>query len=317
MNDNKLIQIEKLLTALLRNNNQLHWIGGYVHGRTGNDDPFIILYPASDLLNHKICRVYPHDFKKLPDFIDTNVPPGITQDGNPEKDKALKKGIYHPCNLFLITTYEGKETQMGPEVRFSDVIRIKSEGSGSAAQTNPTPNPTPAEPPPDPEDGFFGDSPADEPVEPAETKLQEFHTYARSKGLSPGAANLHLSQYGNPLDALQALQVEYKDRPEPPAHPIITMQQYWNFIYNTEPKWSREGGQGLLNKYHQNPTLAYQEAVQKKQAAASTTPAPAPAETPVSSPERKPEPAPPTRERRNQPAQKATPRHAMPPRKTN
>lgn len=138
MND-QLRQIEKMLTAILKSNNQLHWIGGYVHGRTANDDPFLILYPASEKLNHKICRVYPHDFPKLPSFVDTDVLPGLTQDGNPDKDKAQKKGIYRECPHFLITTYEGKDTQMGPEVRFMDVIRT--------AKPEPAPKPASSLPP--------------------------------------------------------------------------------------------------------------------------------------------------------------------------
>ena len=68
MNNSDIVQIKKMLTALLKSAGHLHWIGGFVYGRTSNDDPFIILYPASELLKEKACRVYEHDFKKLPGF---------------------------------------------------------------------------------------------------------------------------------------------------------------------------------------------------------------------------------------------------------
>lgn len=120
----QLTRIEKMLTAVLKSGNHIHWIGGYVYGRTSNDDPFILLYPAADNLNEKIVRVYPQDFKKLPAFIDTGDVPADTEN-NPNKGQAQKKGIYHTCPLFQIVTYDGKETQMGPEKRFGDVVRVK------------------------------------------------------------------------------------------------------------------------------------------------------------------------------------------------
>src|SRR3970040_138529 len=125
--------LEKMLTALLRNNDQLHWIGGYVHGRTGNNDPFVILYPASELLNHKVCRVYPHDFKKLPAFVNTDVPEPA-QNENPDKDKAIKRGLYFSCPNFLIVTYQGRETSMGNEIRFVGVV-LYPENTGEAGGT--------------------------------------------------------------------------------------------------------------------------------------------------------------------------------------
>jgi len=122
--NNEIVMVRKMLTALLRD--RLHVVGGYVYGRTKNDDPFIILYPAQEYLTHKICRVYPHDFKKLPKFIPTDNVPGDTEN-NPDKGAAIKYGIYHTCPVFQIVTYFGKETQMGPEVRFSDVLWVSSK----------------------------------------------------------------------------------------------------------------------------------------------------------------------------------------------
>lgn len=301
MND-KLTAIEKMLTALLKSNNQLHWIGGYVHGRTANDDPFIILYPASEKLNHKVCRVYPHDFKKLPDFVDTEVLPGLTQDGNPDKDKAQKKGIYHACPAFLITTYEGKDTQMGPEVRFLDVVRVskaKSENeTGPAPQPAqpappaptprpapartmspaPTPRPTPtptATPSPSPIIPPADEAPDEEALAAQarsqatyehQRQLNALYAYGKAHNLSKGAVDIEIAQHnGNLLDTRHALEAEYGDRPEPPQHPTITMQAFWHAVYNVEPRWSQKGGAELLKKFSNNPTLAYQELMAKKQ----------------------------------------------------
>jgi len=301
MNDkltlDKLVAIEKMLTALLKSNNQLHWIGGYVHGRTSNDDPFIILYPASDKLNHKVCRVYPHDFRKLPDFVDTDVLPGLTQDGNPDRDKAEKKGIYHACPPFLITTYDGKDTQMGAEVRFLDVVRVskqKDEQDGDTAPRPPQP-PIPTPPAPTPARAVQPNGkPATRPVTPApapvvpppaeeptpeeragqaqsiatydrQRQLNALYEYGKKKGMSRGAVDMELARFnGNPLDTLQALQAEHGDRSEPPQHPTVTMQQFWHAVYNIAPRWTQKGGSELLKKFSNNPTLAYQELMSKK-----------------------------------------------------
>lgn len=118
-----IVKVERMLEALLKSGNHLHWIGGYVYGRTSNDEPFVILYPADPRLQEKAVRVYPHDFKKLPDFIPTDNIEGET-DANPSKDKAIKRGIYNVCPLFQIVTYDGKDTQMGPEKRFGHVLAI-------------------------------------------------------------------------------------------------------------------------------------------------------------------------------------------------
>lgn len=287
MNNPQLTQIEKMLTALLKSNNQLHWIGGYVYGRTTPrddqriGDPFIILYPASERLNHKVTRVYEHDFPKLPAFLDTHVPESGTVDDNPDRDKALRKRVYYPCEHFLITTYEGKETQMGPEVRFLDVIRTakpKADVTSAPApqpapvppvQPAPQPAPTKATPPPAPVTPPTP-QPAPTVVELTERQkqLRALYDYAKGKGMSKGAVDLELAQFhGNPVDTLQALQAEHGDRQDPPAHPTITISQYWHDAYNTTPKWSRDGAQALLNECRGNVSLAHQEMMTKKQAA--------------------------------------------------
>lgn len=114
-------QVEKMLEALLRSEGLIAWIGGYAHGVTSKQDPYVILYPAGDHLEHKACRVYAHDFKKLPAFIPTgDVMPNTN--ANPTKTQAQDAGIYHECPRFKIVMHLGKETQTGREKRFSDVL---------------------------------------------------------------------------------------------------------------------------------------------------------------------------------------------------
>lgn len=114
-------RIHKMLVALLKSNNQIQWAGAYAPGRTKTGDAYIILYPQNKKLQHKICRVYPHDFKLLPADIDTTIPAGVGN-GNPTRDEAAARGILKPCKMFAVLTYAGRETQMGREVRFSDVL---------------------------------------------------------------------------------------------------------------------------------------------------------------------------------------------------
>jgi hypothetical protein len=132
-----------MLRAQLRGQGHLWWIGGYVYGQTSRDDLFIILYPADERLTEKVVRVYPHDFKKLPAFIQTEGIDGGDTDANPNKDQARRKGIYHECPLFEIVTFDGRETQMGKERRFGDVLRVTNVERKSAAPpapVRPTPN---------------------------------------------------------------------------------------------------------------------------------------------------------------------------------
>ena len=132
---NEIKEVRTMLEALLMSNNHIHWIGGYVYGRTAADDPFIILYPSSDKLIEKACRVYPHDFKKLPKFIDTENIPVNAPDGNPNKQKAAQRGIYRECPPFQIVTYDGRETQMGNEKRFGGVVKLSRAAHEAVATT--------------------------------------------------------------------------------------------------------------------------------------------------------------------------------------
>lgn len=159
MNRNDILEVKKMLGALLKSEGLVQWVGGYVYGRTSNDDPFVILYPAGDHLKEKVCRVYPHQFKKLPDFIPTDQVPADTE-ANPSKGQAQRAGIYHECPRFKIALYLGKETQMGREKRFSDVLYVPQptpNGSNGAARPKPEPEPEPAAQETAPDQGADGD----------------------------------------------------------------------------------------------------------------------------------------------------------------
>jgi hypothetical protein len=139
-------KLEKMLLALLKSQGLVEWIGGYVYGATSNGDPYIILYPAAEHLKEKVCRVYPHQFRRLPAFISTEGFTGDT-DANPDKEKAQKRGIYHECPAFQIVMHLGRETQMGREKRFSDVLYVPA-----GVQAPPTPAPAAAAPEQPPDD---------------------------------------------------------------------------------------------------------------------------------------------------------------------
>lgn len=164
-NNEQLDRIEAMLQAQLRSAGHIWWIGGYVYGQTSNGDLFVILYPAAEGLKEKVVRVYDHDFRKLPSFIPTEGIDGGDTEANPSKEQARKKGIYHECPAFEIVTYDGKDTQMGKERRFSDVLRLSraarealaqvgrsSRSASVGAQTSQQQQPTPPPPPSPPDD---------------------------------------------------------------------------------------------------------------------------------------------------------------------
>jgi len=131
-NPTQLDRIETMLKAILASDNHIHWVGSYAHGRTKTGDPYIVLFPASDKLEHKVCRVYESQFKRLPDFVDTAVPGHI----KPSKDTPVKdRGI--PCTHFQVVTSDGKDTQMGAEKRFFAVLAISSHAPQETAVFQP------------------------------------------------------------------------------------------------------------------------------------------------------------------------------------
>jgi hypothetical protein len=134
------------LTALVESllSEKLHTIGGYAPGRTTGGDAFLILYSDKEWLRLKICRVYQEDFRHLPAFIDKRVPEAGVPANNPDRDQAKEMGIFRPCPTFLITTKEGKDTQLGPEVRFNKVIEAPNVNRpvDSAPASKPARKPT-------------------------------------------------------------------------------------------------------------------------------------------------------------------------------
>lgn len=139
----QLDRIERMLKHILMNDNHYHVIDGYVYGNTSEGKPFVILYPRGEHMKEKACRVYMEQFKKLPDFIPTDNIEGDTE-ANPNKTQARNKGIYHECPMFGVVTYDGKETQMGPEKRFGDVLWVDTRNA------SPTPHQAPPQPAPAP-----------------------------------------------------------------------------------------------------------------------------------------------------------------------
>ena len=168
----QLERIEKMLRAQLKSAGHVWWIGGYVYGVTSNGDLFVILYPAAENLKEKVVRVYDRDMKKLPRYIPTEGIDSGDTEANPSKEQARKKGIYHECPAFEIVTYDGKDTQMGKERRFGDVLRLSRKavealgavGAPTApAGRPPVDGPRPQEqpraqqsPPPPPDDMDWG-----------------------------------------------------------------------------------------------------------------------------------------------------------------
>lgn len=136
----KMDQITKMLAAILKSTNNYHVAGAYAWGYTSNDDPFLVLYPQDDRLKHKICRVYPHDFGKLPAEIVATKPDAGPDDPG-DRDRAEKRGILRTCAMMGVVTYDGKETQMGPQKRFSDVIWISRKGQATQPQDAPPAQP--------------------------------------------------------------------------------------------------------------------------------------------------------------------------------
>lgn len=122
----QLDRIEAMLKAILASDNHIHWVGSYAHGRTSTGDPYIVLFPASDKLERKICRVYESQFKRLPDFVNTAIQPASNR-RDTAKDRATA------CQNFQVVTSDGKDTQMGAEKRFFDVLAISSRAPQETA----------------------------------------------------------------------------------------------------------------------------------------------------------------------------------------
>lgn len=177
MNEQLLEQVAKMLRAQLKGAGHLWWIGGYVYGQTSNGDVFVILYPAAEYLKEKVVRVYDRDLKKLPSFIPVEGVDAGDTEANPSKEQAAKKGIYHPCPAFEICTFDGRDTQMGKERRFGDVLRLSKAarealgqrpGQAATVQGQAQRAPQPSQPPQPPQPPL-----PEEPEEPEERSTVE------------------------------------------------------------------------------------------------------------------------------------------------
>ena len=112
---NKVIQV-------LINGGKIEDIGGYSYGRTSDNDEFILLFSPVKKLEHKICRVYKEQFHQMPWFIPTKDIPQTAPAGNDTRSTLVRQGLFNNCRPFTIATKPGKETQMGPEIRFYIVV---------------------------------------------------------------------------------------------------------------------------------------------------------------------------------------------------
>ncbi len=156
-------KIEKMLTAMLRSQGNIHWIGGYACEQTAAGEMFVILYATSAAAQTKeemtpICHVYGADFAKLP--------PSVAQ----QLDGQVS-GRYVACPPFCVLTYD-YETPLRREKRFSDVLEMPSaQGTKpmppapqTAAESLPNTDDLP--PPPPPEEPHTAPPPPADKIEP-------------------------------------------------------------------------------------------------------------------------------------------------------
>ena len=133
--DRILILLKRLYTqddpyapaTVISRRHMLPWIGGYGHGRTTKGEPYISLFSPNVKMHDKVCRVYPHMFKRLPDFINTDVPENVPHSKkNLTKEELMAEGRYYECPLWQAVLEWGDSlTQLGrPETRYGEVFKI-------------------------------------------------------------------------------------------------------------------------------------------------------------------------------------------------
>lgn len=138
------LMMQKMLKSILQTNKSYHVVGGFCWGNTPEGASFLVLYPKFDGLKFQVCRVYADDynFKDIPQWIrDTQETTGY--DSPKDKDWAKSKKIYHDGFTMAIVTYDGKDTQMGPEKRYAGVLWASG---GKQAQFAPLSVPPPTQP---------------------------------------------------------------------------------------------------------------------------------------------------------------------------
>ena len=136
--ENKMIL--KMQKSILQSQKHYHVAGGFCWGNTADGAPFLVLYPKSDKLKEKICRVYADDYQfgDIPEWIRaTQEDTGLDQ--TKDKEWAQKRGVYRQCPAMGVITMDGRDTQMGKEKRFAGVLWV----SGQPQQAQPTPRSTP------------------------------------------------------------------------------------------------------------------------------------------------------------------------------
>ena len=134
MNKSQIDRVEAMLAALLKSDNLIEWVGSYAYGRTSTGDPYITLFPESDKLENKVCRVYPRQFKKLKGLCDTDVPESVRR----SKTGPTKAQAKPTHKSFQVLMTRGKDTQMGREKRFECVLRTWDRPKPTAPQAPPT-----------------------------------------------------------------------------------------------------------------------------------------------------------------------------------
>lgn len=141
---NQLDRIEMMLEALLSANKQTEWIGSYAHARTSSGDPYIVLFPSSDKLKQKFCRVYSYKFEALRGLVPLDV-----ADNVPRSAETPKKTQARPVDRrFKALVSMGKDTSMGNEKRFENVLQV-SQYETRPAQGSAEPKRGPAGPTPE------------------------------------------------------------------------------------------------------------------------------------------------------------------------
>lgn len=139
----EIARYRRFALATLQSTGNFHWCLGYVRGISvkenfgkGVEQPrpsrYIAVYPLSPHAVKRVCRVWEDEFERInqefPGLFDLTF--GVNDDnlvtgksGPGERDEEIAAGRF--CltqKAFSIATYPGKDTQMGPEVRFGMVV---------------------------------------------------------------------------------------------------------------------------------------------------------------------------------------------------
>ncbi len=111
-----------MLEALCKSFGLLHWINSFVRAEKDNGEQYYILY--SGPWNEKVCKVWKQDIAKLPSYVRDNPNQSKTHIGKaaPNKAQAAADEKLVEVPAFYIACHLGKETNLGRERRFSDLV---------------------------------------------------------------------------------------------------------------------------------------------------------------------------------------------------